>query len=395
MATRPPPAAPRRVRFPLLVATAALAAVALGACREESVPEGPRLPSAQVNPPHPREQEREFVSEVFRVDRIFRSMLGPVFSRPAALIEGEPAELVWLTGFSVDIVGEDGQSPGSIEYECHSNLAWPPGKKPEGLHRPTVRAFTLTQGQTDVRLPPGTGLPALSDEKLNVFSQVLNLSQPNGSRSVRHRLRVRYVRDRDLGEPIKPLVMTHAFVMVSLEGKDVVYNVEHPSQEIEGASCNAGLLPPGIGGVYQDSKGRKFAGHWVVTPGRHEWRTLVTDQMKIPYDTTIHFIGVHVHPFSRSLELRDLTAGKSVWKSYQRDSEGRTGLDWVDFYSSPEGIPVYANHHYELVSSYDNPTETASDAMATMFIYYHDKRFVSPLAEPAHQTASPTRATEG
>jgi hypothetical protein len=73
------------------------------------------------------------------------------------------------------------------------------------------RAFTLTQGQTDVRLPPGFGLPVLSSERVGAFSQVLNLSQPVGSRTVRHRLHIRYLRDRELPEPPKPLVVTHAF----------------------------------------------------------------------------------------------------------------------------------------------------------------------------------------
>jgi hypothetical protein len=41
----------------------------------------------------------------------------------------------------------------------------------------------------------------LSDERMGAFSQVLNLSQPSGSRTVRHRLHVRYLRDRELEAP--------------------------------------------------------------------------------------------------------------------------------------------------------------------------------------------------
>ena len=41
-------------------------------------------------------------------------------------------------------------------------------------------------------------------------------------------------------------------------------------------------------------------------------RTLVTELMSLPYDTTVHYIAVHLHPFAESLELIDLTTGKNV-----------------------------------------------------------------------------------
>ena len=56
----------------------------------------------------------------------------------------------------------------------------------------------------------------------------------------------------------------------------------------------------------------------MVPPGRHEYRTLVTNQLKIPYDTTVHFIGVHAHPHSVALELQDVTSGESLFLSHQR-----------------------------------------------------------------------------
>ena len=120
---------------------------------------------------------------------------------------------------------------------------------------------------------------------------------------------------------------------------------------------------------------RRFAGHWVVPRGRHEYRTLVTDQLQIPFDTTVHFVGVHVHPHSESLELRDLTTGESVWKGVQQNSRTRVGLDWIDYFSSEQGFPIYKDHQYELISVYDNPGAGRADAMASMFLYYLDREF--------------------
>jgi hypothetical protein len=45
------------------------------------------------------------------------------------------------------------------------------------------------------------------------------------------------------------------------------------------------------------------------------------------------------------------------------------GLERVEYFSSEEGIPLYADHDYELVSIYQNDTGERQDAMATMFLY--------------------------
>jgi hypothetical protein len=370
-----------------------LCAAALAGCGDAR--EAVREPSGVRNAPHPREQDRELVSDPFIVDRIYRSMLGPVFTRQEPLESEAAPELLWITGYAMNVVGADGRSPHSIEYECHSNLGWPE-EVPEGFRRPVLRAFTLTQGQTDVRLPPGFGLPVLSSERIGAFSQVLNLNQPTGSRTVRHRLHVRYLRDRELAEPPKPLVVTHAFVMASLEGEPAVFNHADPSAELAGATCEAGSLPPGVRSFYVDKHERRFAGHWVVPPGRHEYRTLVTDQLQIPYDTTVHFVGVHVHPYSVSVELRDLTAGQSVWKSEQESSRSRVGLDWIDAYSSETGFPLYKDHQYELISVYDNPGRERADAMASMFLYYLDREFDrGAVAARLRRGAEPEAAAQG
>jgi hypothetical protein len=41
----------------------------------------------------------------------------------------------------------------------------------------------------------------------------------------------------------------------------------------------------------------------------------------------------------------------------------------IDSYSSTTGIPVYADHEYELETTYDNPTAGNIDAMAVMRIF--------------------------
>jgi hypothetical protein len=193
------------------------------------------------------------------------------------------------------------------------------------------------------------------------------------------------VRDIDLEQAMRPLVSVVAQAMVTLEDEPQLFNVEdaHADEKLAGASCHVGdYAGQWQGGIFTDKHDRRFTPHWVVPPGRHEYRTLVTDNMRIPYDTTVHFIGVHVHPHSESLVLRDLTTGETLFKSHQSNTEGRLGLKWADYLSSEKGIPVYKDHAYELISVYNNRTDQDADAMAGMFIYYLNRAYRHPLKKP-------------
>ncbi len=145
------------------------------------------------------------------------------------------------------------------------------------------------------------------------------------------------------------------------------------------AACLPGQHAPGASkkSIYKDQWGRSFSGHWVVPPGKIERRTLVTKLLHIPYDTTIHCIAVHLHPFAESLELSDLTTGKSLYKARVQSYKDRIGLKHVDYYSSPKGIKVYKDHEYEMMAVYNNTSGVAQDAMATMLFYLLDKNFKS------------------
>ena len=97
--------------------------------------------------------------------------------------------------------------------------------------------------------------------------------------------------------------------------------------------------------------------------------------MNLPFDTTLHYIAVHLHSFAEFLELRDLTADKSVFKSTVTGFNNSIGINHVDYYSSASGIPLYKDHEYELHSVYNNTTSSDQDVMAVMFLYVLDKEF--------------------
>ena len=201
---------------------------------------------------------------------------------------------------------------------------------------------------------------------------MLNHNIEGESFDVRHKVTVRYVRASEAGE-MTPLFPVGAYGLALLEGEDGYFGIKQPDVEEHGASCLPGTNASSH--VYRDSQGRVFTGHWVVRPGREVNRTLVTELMALPYDTTVHYIAVHLHPFAESLELRDLTTGETVFKSAARNFDDKIGLAHVDYFSSGDGIPLYKDHEYQMISVYDNTTGEDQDSMAVMYLYLRDKVF--------------------
>jgi cyclophilin family peptidyl-prolyl cis-trans isomerase len=191
-----------------------------------------------------------------------------------------------------------------------------------------------------------------------------------------------FVKDSELKEPLKPLFNTSVFGMKLLEGHDGHYGMGDADTVKHGPSCLPGDIAPNAhgGSVYLDQFAKKFTGHWVVKPGRETNHTNVTTYLNLPYDTTLHYAAVHLHPYAESLELRDLTTGKSVFKSKARGFTDKIGLTSVSSYSSNAGIPLYKNHDYDLVSVYNNTTATDKDSMAVILLFLLDKNFTKPAA---------------
>ena len=338
----------------------------------------------------PKARTFEHLSPVYTLDREYRSMKGPSSVQEILLPEAETQELAWITGYRAVMVGADGGSPVSQEYMCHSNLDFDQIRHAKLFNEPIYhhgRLFTLSQGQFDIKLPEGFGLPYYTDEGFSLTTQVLNLNPDGVSRDVRHKITLEYLLDRDLEEPMKPLFMTSGWGLVSLGDDAGHYGVSDPSEEEHGESC----LPGQVAGTdnYTDEFGREFSGHWVVKPGREVDRTLITKIMNIPYDTTVHYIAVHLHPFAESLELIDLTSGETVFKSNVENSKERLGLDRVEYFSSVEGVPVYRDHEYQLVSVYNNTTEVDQDSMAVMLLYMYDKQFRKTVRRPVESPVVP------
>ncbi len=329
------------------------------------------------------------LSKDYHVDRYYKSMEGPSSEQNVLLLKKNPPQLLWITGFKTEMVGADGKTPMPADYMCHVNLDF----ADMALHRKlfgwkknvSVRIATLSQGQLSVQFPPGYGVPVMSDEPLAIATQVLNFNHP-GSHQVRHRITIDFVKDMGLRRKITPLFADSPFVMVSLDGRSEVFGVARPTKlQAEAASPPGQEAPNSMmdgmaGSVYTDAQGRRYSGHFAVPPGRHVYRTLVTKLMNLPFDTRVHYIEVHLHPFAKTLELRDLTADRVVWTAHAWERAGAVGLAEADSFSSEAGLPLYKNHDYELVAFYDNTSGRMQDAMAVMTLFMEDKGYHRPAA---------------
>ena len=320
-------------------------------------------------------------SDVYTIDRKYRSMMGPSSGQDVRLLDVEPPELLWITGYQAEMVGADGESPMAPEFMCHSNLDIDVAAHEALLGDNSAfstRLFTLSQGQLSARFPAGFGIPILSSETLDLTTQVLNLNLEGQEFEVRHKVSIEFVRDRDVEGEMKALFPIAGYGLTLLEGDGGYFGVSKPDEEVHGPGCLVG--DSASEADYEDGLGRKFTGHWVVPPGREVNRTLVTRLMRVPYDTRIHYIAVHLHPFAESLELRDLTTGETLFKSQARNLEGRIGLSHVDSFESARGIEVFADHEYEMVSVYNNTSGEDQDSMAVMYMYLWDRELDRRLA---------------
>lgn len=360
----------------------------------------------------PAEQSKQFVSPVYTIDKIYHSMEGP--SSVERIYLGDPngpAELLWVTGMRTEMVDADGTTPQLPELMCHVNIDLDPGKHQAlfGFRRATAsRLMTLSQGMLTAKLPAGFGFPLASNEPLLLFTQVLNLNiQHPQNIKVRHRVTIDFVRAADATTPIKPLFNVGASGMVQLENNPLALQhsmMSTPSTASvtaeaghEGATMNPTMsclvgarAPQATSGSadYVDPQGHKMTGHWIVPPGKQVNHSDITWFMNLKFDTRLRYAAVHLHPFARALEMRDMTTGTTVFLAKAENPAAGVGLTHVDEFSSVDGVAINHAHKYSLISTYDNPTNENADSMASIFLGLDDPELAVPASDQLARTSA-------
>jgi hypothetical protein len=320
------------------------------------------------------------LSRSYTIDRLYQSMEGPFGEHQGVrLVESSPRQLLWITGMYCELVGPDGKEQRPQDFFCHSNLTFSPQKNGDE-HDATGRTrcsdgrlFTLIPGCMKLSLPADFAVPVYSDEALDCFTMSLNLNHVGEPVKIRFRTTVDFAAANEIKTPMKPLFRRALYAFEPI-GKMSPHTMCMGGDKA-GAACGP-FVGKAASNAFLASIGKTNTVHWLIPPGHFESKIDVTDQMDLPYDTTAHHVTAHLHPFGKSVSLRDATAGKTLFKVHSKDYDDRKGVQTMEQWSSVDGVNLVKGHDYELVTEYFNPTDKPIDAMSILYIYALDKKFL-------------------
>ncbi len=326
--------------------------------------------------------ELPLTSDAYRLDKIYRSMEGPMSIQSNIFLgASEKTPLQWITGIETQVVDATDGKRISQEYFCHSNLTFgekgvSPGeynRRFGGRTHLDWRLFTLVPGRLSIDFPEGFGVPVLSKEPLDYVTMSLNLNAANQAVNVRMQTKVHTIGADQPDAPTQAL-FRRALYVLQPNGVTASTNqacAAHMGTQHRGSGC-AEVAKLNLDGTAA-APNEGLMNHWIVPPGRHLYRTEITPQLNLPFDTNIHYATIHVHPFARGMKLRDLTTGVTVLDLSSRDWPDRVGVASVDEFKSVKGITISRTHRYELLVEYDNTLSADTDAMAILYLYLLEK----------------------
>jgi hypothetical protein len=324
------------------------------------------------------------VSDPYRLDKVYRSMEGPMSIQSGIhLVTGEKSRVQWITGLETQVVDATEQKPISQEFFCHSNLTFAEhsgtpsqyNQRFGGKTHLDWRLFTLVPGRLSIELPQGFGIPIPADVPLDYLTMSLNLNARNQVVNVRMHTQVHTIAADQPGAPTKALFRRALYVLQPPgdSADSVPACMANMGTQHVGAGCAEFSKVDLAGGATSAKSGEGQTNHWIVPPGHHIYKTEITSQLNLPFDTTIHYATIHVHPFARGIELRDLTTGRTIFRLNSQDWPDRVGVAHVDEFKSIKGIPILRGHRYELAAEYDNMSGAKTDAMAILYLYLFEK----------------------
>jgi len=285
--------------------------------------------------------------ENFHVDRDFPAMSGPTKKKIIDLEEHKtPNAFTWIKSVKVDVMGPNKQSE-PLALLCH---AWVTLKDRSTYSDNQSGLITISEGMGESLFPKGYGMyiQGSSEPNIEILAQALN-DDPHFKKDLSYRFTIQYLSnptvDKHGPQLLKPLTQVSAVA------------VGPKFQVKDGQLCESEL----------DSIGNpNLSHHFLVPPGKHEYRQTLAGSM-FQRANTLHFIKLHLHQFGESISFFDRTENKLLWsgKAYYKDGH----IDRVDSYSSETGIPVFPDHQYEIVSTYNNTSKKNAEGMAVLRMY--------------------------
>jgi len=328
---------------------------------------------------------KDFISKPLVVDGIFPSMRGPYDKVYGQLEPDSVAEPVWIKNIDFIAVDIDGNDHKSDKHLCHGQLLFDDMNEftktnEQQYHRNRTlprKVFTGIQGQLDLPLPDGFGIPVFTNESLELITMAFNLDPEVEPFAMRVKTQVSYIRDSDVSGNMRALGKSAIDITLPISDEAFTGNGNH-------SACGVTLddqLQTGRHAVDSTAnlrnigEGQKGTNHFLVSPGIHEYKYQLSGKDIVPFDTTVHMILGHLHPYGDFLEIKDLTTDEVLYVSHALPNEEFHYVQNMTSYSSSIGIPFFVDHEYEYRAVYDNTSDKDIDAMAVMYFYFHDKVF--------------------
>lgn len=313
-------------------------------------------------------QHYKMISPDFYIDGIYKSMEGPKSSNYIQL--SQDSTLLWITGFHVKALNSKNKKQISNDFICHTNIDFNDIKYFSNFHlekrigKQYPRMTSLSHGLENFEFPKGYGVPMLGNDLLYVTTESLNHNIPNANYLIKHEVQIDY---NTKSAAYKPLMSRTVYIMLPYDKSDPFKSPVDPGKDY--------CIPVETKNhSYDDGKGNKMSGHWVIPVGKHSYHSSIDSQLQMETDSVrLHAAAVHVHPFATALTLWDKTANKAIFKSNIVNNQGKIGLSKIDAFSSELGIWMYQNHEYELVLDAINTTTTNQDMMGSMFLFFYDE----------------------
>jgi len=328
-----------------------------------------------VNPNWKIENQAEtykMISPEFYIDGIYKSMEGPKSSKYVQLTQD--STLVWLTGFHVKALDSKTLQNISNDFICHTNIDFNDINYYTSFHLQKrigsqyPRLTSLSHGMEGFSFPKGYGVPMKGNEFLYVTTQALNHNLPDANFWIRHEVDIHYTKAKN----IKPLMSRTAFIMLP-------FNQSDPYKSPLDPGTNQCIPVETKNHTYDDGKGNKLSGHWVIPVGKNTYRSSINNQLQIKDSLLLHAAAIHVHPFSTRITLFDKTKNKAVFSSKIVNHRNKIGLTSIEPFSSTEGTWLYKDHDYEIVLDVNNTSKTKQDMMGSMFLFFYDKELDDQL----------------
>ena len=313
-----------------------------------------------------KQETYKMISPEFYIDGIYKSMEGPKSSNYIQL--SQDSTVLWLTGFHVKALDAKTLQPASKDFICHTNIDFNDVKYYSAFHLEKrigtqyPRLTSLSHGMENFSFPNGYGVPMKGNELLYVTTESLNHNLPDANFWIRHEVDITYAK----GKHLKPLMSRTAFIMLPYDKYD-------PFKQPTDPGTNQCIPVETKNHSYDDGKGNKLSGHWVVPTGKNTYRSTINQQLQIQDSLRLHAAAIHVHPFATQISLYDKTVGKNIFTSKIVNHKRKIGLTSIEPFSSENGIWLYKNHEYEIVLDVNNTTNINQDMMGSMFLFFYDK----------------------